>query len=372
MADSGSPATAVLEALGFALFLRDDAEQLRLQGNPPLWLRELWSSLTSEGDALPVADASPFLENFLIDAEDCWKQGDATRARSGPWIEQSANKGEVSLEATALTIDGRGALLLERLSDAFEVKKSMLQKARETVIAYQRLNAETQKKEILLSCIAEEMNSALANAVTALRLIEMEKHSARAQQLLALAMRATEDQQVLINKVLTVFATELASLYGRRDGEVAQSPLDEGLARAIEATAPALAEKRVQLHPPNETKALLAIGKEQLERVLANLLENALQNSPAGGEITVRAATEAETVLLEVIDRGAVMAPSAGSDVFSRETMAKDEGAAKQLPLQFCRMTVENCQGEFGSEASEKGGNRCWIRLPKVRAASAP
>ena len=42
MADADSPATAVLEALGFALFLRDDDGELRLHGAPPAWLRELW------------------------------------------------------------------------------------------------------------------------------------------------------------------------------------------------------------------------------------------------------------------------------------------------------------------------------------------
>ena len=77
--------------------------------------------------------------------------------KSGPGWRQDANGAEVQLEATALTADGQRILLLERLGEAFEAKKSMLQKARETVIAYQRLNSEIQKKEILLHCVADEM-----------------------------------------------------------------------------------------------------------------------------------------------------------------------------------------------------------------------
>lgn len=366
MADSASPATAVLAALGFALFLRDENGRLCLHGTPPTWLSELWPSLTSEGAELPLTVASPFLENFLIDAEECWARGDTSRVQSGAWIEQTLGGAEVSLEATALTVADRAALLLERLGEVFEAKKSMLQKARETVIAYQRLNAETQKKEILLSCIAEEMNSALANAITALRLIEMEKHSARAQQLLALAMRATEDQQALINKVLNVFASELAGLYGRQGDGSAEVALDQVLARAVTDLAPALKEKRVQLRRPNETKSRVAIGDEQFARVLTNLLENALQNTPAGGEIALNAVTDAETVLVEVIDAGAAMPAKAGGNFFSREVMATHETTAAQLSLQFCRIAVEKCQGEFGIEPGEAGGNRLWIRLPRV------
>ena len=91
--------------------------------------------------------------------------GDATRAQSGPVDradEQTAQRFRSKRRRSRSTDAPR--FLLERLGEVFEAKKSMLQKARETVIAYQRLNSETQKKEILLSCIAEEMNSALANA----------------------------------------------------------------------------------------------------------------------------------------------------------------------------------------------------------------
>ena len=127
----------------------------------------------------PCRAVRPFLENFLVDARACWAEGGEKRVRSGPWTEQTTDGKELSLEATALTAGGQQILLLERLGEVFEAKKSMLQKARETVIAYQRLNSEMQKKEILLNCISEEMNAALANVITSLRLIELEKDPAR-------------------------------------------------------------------------------------------------------------------------------------------------------------------------------------------------
>ena len=270
----------------------------------PIGCTRLWPGLTKSGDPLPLEQTSPFLENFLIDAADCWSSGGQARVQSGAWVEAGGDGAEISLEATALTIDGQAALLLERLGEVFETKKSILQKARETVIAYQRLNAETQKKEILLSCIAEEMNAALANAITSLRLIELEKNSPRTGQLLTLAMRATEDQQALINKVLTVFAAELESLYGRANGSAAEVSLGEVVRDVAEAVASAFAEKDVRLRLPEKVANRVAMGADHLARVLASLLENGLHNAPPGSEVALEIAEEAEAVVLRVCDKG--------------------------------------------------------------------
>ncbi len=373
MSTPDSPASAVLEALGYALFLRDEAGALRLHGKPATWLSSLWPGLTSIGLSLPVAEASPFLENFLVDAADCWASGGSARVLSGPWIEQAPDGSEISLEATALTLDGQAALLLEKLGEVFEAKKSMLQKARETVLAYQRLNSETQKKEILLSCVAEEMNAALANAITALRLIEMEKHSARAQQLLGLALRATEEQQALINRVLNVFAAELKELYGSSGSSDSASSLGEALRQAGENVAGSFAEKRVQLHWPNESKTEIyaAMDSGHLVRVVTSLLENALEDAPSRGEVSVEISDKGESVLLRVTDNGAALPRSVAYNLFSKDVKATDKASPGSLRLQFCRMAVEKVQGEFGYEPQGQRGNCFWIRLRQVTKSAA-
>ena len=373
MSQTDSPASAVLETLGYAWFLRGESGDLCLQGKPPAWLSELWPSLTSKGAVLPVTEASPFLENFLFDAAECWTSGGDARASSGPWIEEAPNGSELSLEATALTVEGQPVFLLEKLGEVFEAKKAMLQRARETVIAYQRLNSETQKKEILLSCVAEEMNAALANAITALRLIEMEKHSPRAQQLLGLALRATEEQQALINKVLNVFAAELKELYADSASSDAVSSLGDALHQVRENVSDSFAEKRVELRWPNESKSDLraALVSSHLIRVITSLLENALENAPAGGEVTVELTEQPETILLKVIDNGPALPGSVAYNLFSKDVTATDKASPSSLRLQFCRMAVEKVQGEFGYEPQGQRGNCFWIRLPRVTQPAA-
>ena len=369
--DRDSAASAVLEALGFAIFIRDKSGALRLNGRSPDWLSSIWPGLNAANALLPIDQASPFLENFLIDAGECWSAGTEKRARSGPWIERAADGSELTLEATAFTAGGQSILLLERLAEVFEEKRSMLQKARETVIAYQRLDSEMQKKEILLGCISEEMNEALANVITSLRLIELEKNPAHLAPLLNLAARATEEQQTLINKVLNVFATELEGLYGFDASAKADAKLNDAVRLAGENVAPRFAERQVRLNITDGVshESRVAMDAGHLSRVLASLFENGLQNAPAAGEVQLQVIEEPDSFLFEVSDNGAALPRDVCDNFFSRLEPNATAPQASRLPLQFCRIAVANCHGEIGYEPREEGGNCFWIRLPKPASA---
>jgi signal transduction histidine kinase len=366
MPKADSSAQAVLEALGLALFAREKTGRLRLLGKAPDWLGALWPALREKRGILPLADASPFLENFLIDAEECWSNGGDAQAKSGPWIETGSGA-EVQLDATALTANGQSLLLLQRLGEEFEAKKSVLQHARETVIAHQRLNSEIQKKEILLHCVADEMTAALANAVTSLRLIEMEDNGPRTKLLLGLAARATQEQQTLIQRILGVFEEELRSAYGEFSLTNTNAHWDTVLQRALEAATPHFVEKGVRLTAGEaDTGAVhISIDAARLERVIGNLLDNALERTPAGGAVNVLTEHHPGGLRLRVEDNGAAIAP----EFVENPPDKLDPANASALRLHFCRVVVENCGGEIGCAPLPAGGNRFWVRLTKAGAA---
>ncbi len=358
----------IFATLGFAVFLRDNSGTLRLQGKPPKWLDSIWPGLNAPDAQLPIDQASPFLENFLVDAGACWAAGGENRAQSGPWIEQATDGAELTLEATAFSVGDQKILLLERLGEVFEAKKSMLQKARETVIAYQRLDSEMQKKEILLSCIAEEMNTTLANVITSLRLIERENNLPKVRQLLSLASRAAQEQQTLINRVLGVFATELEMLFGRNGADSAVARVSDVFHSAEKNVASQFAEKGVRLSIP-KSDARVAMDADHLSRVLVNLFENGLQNAAPAGEVQLNLVDEPESLLIQICDNGAALASDHCNDLFAKSGFIGTESQESQLPLQFCRIAVENCHGEIGCQPREEGGNCFWIRLPKAPPA---
>ncbi|MDQ2919551.1 MAG: HAMP domain-containing histidine kinase [Verrucomicrobiota bacterium] len=345
--------------------MRKPSGALRAESAPD-WLKTLWPKIASGEDSLD-SGVSPFLENFLIDADECWRTGGEERASSGPWVEQDAACGNVELEATALTLDGQSILLLEKLGEAFAAKKAVLQKARETVIAHQRLNSEIQKKEILLHCVAEDMTAALGNVITSLRLLELETTSPKGQLLLGLASRATEEQQALIHKVLDVFADELNGIFGQ-NGAAAEAEVQPAIERVFEAIAPLCDAKKIRLtRPVTAVSAIkVSLGQNHLERVMANLLENAIERTPAGGEISFRTTDDAQSITFEIEDSAAPVPSDACADMFSKPELASAAAQPATLRLHFCRLMVESGGGEIGCEPSASGGNRFWVRLPKA------
>ncbi|MDQ6622846.1 MAG: HAMP domain-containing histidine kinase [Verrucomicrobiota bacterium] len=365
-----SAAAEILGALGYALFEREENGALLLQGEAPEWLSALWDSLGKNGATLPVEQASPFFENFLIDAVEAWEGGGETRAVSGPWIETKPDGSEITLEATALTAGDAPMLLLARQGQEFEAKKAVLQTARETVIAYQRLNSETQKKEVLLSWIAEQMNTALANVITSLRLIELETNPPRTSQLLGLAVRAADEQQGLINRILTLFKRELEGLYGRTEKAEQGASFGEILPAVQEELAPQFAEKRVKLVASAEgaNGSRIAMDATHLRRVVSSLLLTAL--AAARREVSCELRADADALTLRVCDDGAPLPPDICDGLLSKTSAAASDPESPALRLQFCRIAVENCGGEIGYEAREPSGNCIWLRLPKAAAPS--
>ncbi|MGZ5553144.1 MAG: sensor histidine kinase, partial [Chthoniobacterales bacterium] len=277
------------------------------------------------------------------------------------------NGQKVELEATALTLDGQSILLLERLGEAFEAKKAVLQKARETVIAHQRLNSEIQKKEILLHCVAEDMTAALGNIITSLRLLEMEATTPKGQLLLGLASRATEEQQALIHKVLAVFAEEVSGLFGQ-NGTPAEAEIQIAIDHALDAAESQSAEKGVRLVRPGSSSAGIKVSLDpnHLERVIANLLENAIERTPAGGEVSLSSESDAQFVTVSTADSGAAVSADACADMFSKLEPSAATPSPSILRLHFCRLMIESCGGEIGCEPRDGRGNRFWIRLPKM------
>ena len=354
MPKAGTPAPAVLKRSASCFSARTGA--LRLSGERRPGSRTL-AGARKTGAVLPLAHVSPFLENFLIDAEECWRAGGDRRA-SGPWVETGTARGAVGSNRA----DRRGPslLLLQRLGDAFEAKKSMLQKARETVIAYQRLNSEIQKKEILFHCVSDEMSAALANIVTSFRLLEQENHSP--QPATARPGRARD------RRTAGAHPQGAVRLCGR--GERALRTRSRGNMRRT-GRRPERAWQRHSLrkskkkgsspHSRQLARRPSAAAFAQLERVVANLIENALEH-PHRRRVAILVDDEGDCIL-SVEDNGAAVSPDACDNLFSKSA---DTGARAHAAIAFLPDDDRSCGGEIGGGPRGGGGNRFWIRIPKA------
>jgi hypothetical protein len=111
----------LIAALDIALLEREAGGRLTPLGAPPEWFRRL----------NPGAQVSfPFLDNFLVDADNFWSQGAAGRLKSGLWTEADSLGHETYLEASAVCVGPRKILMIENLTLVHDEKQAVLQKAR--------------------------------------------------------------------------------------------------------------------------------------------------------------------------------------------------------------------------------------------------
>jgi signal transduction histidine kinase len=112
---------------------------------------------------------------------------------------------------------------------------------------------------------------------------------------------------------------------------------------------------------------------ERIQRVLFNLIQNAIRHTPTDGSVTVRAASDGPSVEIEVADTGEGIAPGDRERVFEpfqqgAGRAARSDGSAG-LGLAISRAIVEAHGGriwvveEPGSDAH--GGARVRFSLPR-------
>jgi len=149
----------------------------------------------------------------------------------------------------------------------------------------------------------------------------------------------------------------------------AEIDVADAVQAAIELARPGFERKGVRLEvevPPGHRLRALAVP-DHLSQVLANLLQNAQRYTPAGAEVTVSAAAEADSVLVSVSNAGTEISAADLPHVFERfyrvdKSRDRARGGAG-IGLAIVKQLVEEAGGRVGAD-SEGGATRFWFRLP--------
>ena len=113
--------------------------------------------------------------------------------------------------------------------------------------------------------------------------------------------------------------------------------------------------------------ATLRCDPAALERVLANLVGNALRHTPAGGAVQLSAASEAQDVVITVADSGPGLDPAEYERIFQqfyRGDRARSTPGAG-LGLAIARGLVEAHGGSIAASRSPLGGAAFTLRVPR-------
>jgi len=368
-----TPLQVFSREFGYVLLEHKGEGKFVLRSDPPSWFTELWHT-TRPGDALiPLAEKSPFLENFLLQAQTCWSSSQTAECHSEVWIESTAAGREVPLQATALHRDGQQLLVLHSPEAQYRERVQILQTARNAVLEHEKLLREIQKKEILLHCIIHDLSQPLSAMRGAFDCLSAEPLSEDGQKIITLGKMATRQQESMIRQIIQAFAADLQATMDAEKGANRAPDLLACAQNAIASLTPAFAAKRVSLilDPQIDQHAHWRVQGEEsrLHRVFTNLLENALRYSSEGGNVTVGLECDGEFRKAFVDDEGpGLPLDLRPAQMFALFSQGKEGSGKAGLGLYFCRTTVERWGGSISCTSLPEVGSRFWFRLPTAAA----
>ena len=163
------------------------------------------------------------------------------------------------------------------------------------------------------------------------------------------------------------------SLDRLEDAPIGGFAADVDVRRAIDTAVilnrPAGAAKQLAWQVDAPASLAVHANADHLAQVLANLLQNAVRYTPAGGAITITAEERADDVLVSVRNSGASIAPDELPKVFERfyrvdRSRDRRSGGAG-IGLAIVKQLVETAGGRIGAESAE-GGTTFWFSLPRA------
>ncbi|MBN1484876.1 MAG: cyclic nucleotide-binding domain-containing protein [Chloroflexia bacterium] len=246
---------------------------------------------------------------------------------------------------TAEAVSGRA--LAQQVSD--------LQQERLQWVELQRLLQES------LRTIAQDLRGPLSTILTSLQMLQLvlpEDMVAGNEQLFSVATSAGESMQRLLESLLDAARLEAGEVQLQRQEAQLRYIVD----RAVDTTALSLRTAQILLHPvlPDDLPPVL-VDAQIIERVLVNLIDNAVQHTPPKGQVIVAAELGDGQVLLSVKDSAVPIPAEEYERLF--EQIAEPCSSRSRRGLPFCHLAVRAHGGQIWVEAAEDG-NRFVVSLP--------
>ena len=237
----------------------------------------------------------------------------------------------------------------------------------------EQLQGEVRSRDEFLSIASHELRNPLAVVAAGTRLLGKTVQGVRAREQVDLIER-----QVVH---LTRMVDDLSDISRFRHGKLTLrlEPLDlvDALEQSVKDVRPMAAERKIEIHfvqPPNPT--WVEGDPVRLYQVFHNLLRNAVQYTPEGGQISLTVQSERGEAAVRLQDTGAGMSPKTLSRLFHFYQRGSSGLAGRRdgmgVGLALVRRLLALHQGSITASSEGPGlGSAFEVRLP-TRSAPTP
>lgn len=298
-----------------------------------------------------------------------------TLAGYSAWLVASRVSGDITAVRDAVVAAGEGARF-ERLAVRSEDEVAELAAAANRL--FRELERSESEHRRLLVAVAHDLRAPLS-------CLQLLVEATTDGMLEGASQRSVIDRMSFHIRSLGSLIDDLFDLARIEAGDVAWSvepaPVDTFIEEIVRGMRPRAEASGVCVWSAlPETIPAALVNRPKVQRVLSNLIENAMQHTRPGGEVQVSARASATEVTIEVADTGVGIDPAEREHVFEpffrrfQDRAPTHDGAGLGLPI--CRAIVHALGGRIWVEPSHDGA-RVRFTLPRApgpaaRAESSP
>lgn len=226
------------------------------------------------------------------------------------------------------------------------------------------LSLAKQQKERILNTVAHDLRSPINNIAGISQLILADKNlSAELKELVSMVVHATESSQSLI---LGLLQSNAPLDYPTVSKKVNLVLFIEECVSLLRLTA---VDKDIQIKTTYSDKEIIvAIDTNRIERVLTNLVNNAIKFSTANSVISITVDKELKDAVIRIADKGIGIPKENHDKIFDMFTHARRIGTAGEtsfgMGLSICKQIIEEHKGAITMESEEGKGTSFFVRLP--------
>jgi two-component system OmpR family sensor kinase len=244
----------------------------------------------------------------------------------------------------------------DEVSDLAHTLEDML---RQLSAARGETEAALQRQRDFVADASHELRTPLTSILANLELLEGEVDG-EAREMAGSALRSSQRMRRLVADLLLLARADAGRQAPKRVLDLAEAARE-----AATEASPLAAGQPLSLDVPGPVPVLGVA--DDLHRLVANLIENALVHTPPGTPVTVSASASDGEAVLEVSDRGPGVPPDLRARVFERFARGAGDtsaGSGSGLGLAIVRAVAEAHGGHVELSEAAGGGARFVVRLP--------
>jgi signal transduction histidine kinase len=230
--------------------------------------------------------------------------------------------------------------------------------------------------ETMAGGLAHQIRNPLNYVTSALSSIRRD-----ADKLLLLAERSEENVDATASRMKTMFAAaetgvrriastvDLMVRYSREGYTRTTQPYDVFAAvRDVVGLVVATGDNRATVSIDVEGEGVVACVPEELNQVLTNLIENAMDAVPSDGSgaVAIRGYTDEKMLVLSIKDNGVGIGPNDLSKIFTAFYTTKEVGRGMGMGLTIVRRVIAVLGGTIQVSSHVGSGTEFLLRIPRL------